>query len=766
MKITEVTLSGFQSFGPEPVTVNLDSPGITIISGHNGSGKSSVIDAIDWCLFGSTRGDLANSVVGKGGVAEVTTTFSVSGDEFKVTRIRRDNKSRRKGDPPNVELKVWKNGEKVRAGNVSETGTYISETTGMDERDFHALVSVPQSAMVLGTGFTAASPEGRRDVLMSLVPGLDEWESIEKKVSEEVSQSKEALRYAENRMQTKKQDVERLMSRLREVETQRDNYSMWNGTPVNQAVADARARMSEIDDAIRAPGEARASLKEELSTLSHERVSRNRTADSRRSLLENALSEVQSASNQIASSKEEISTLSDRWNSLGRQWQEANNELPSVIEEGKRVEGELSSCSEKVSELRSEISRIRGLGEAKTEQLSTLMDLNGSPSCPTCGAPVNREHVEQHAADIRSEIESLRSQLNSAQSAHYEEKKRYDNLSSERDRLLGRVTELRNTIASTQQQGQNAKKQADYARSAISNMEQRISQVEERVYPNGREEGSGSLWSTMSQELNSIPEAERESQREIEIRAAIEKIDSRSDLAQQRAEVKSQLEELESGLAEYNSAEGIVSEVEEQIRIAESEVAELEETYSELSVQHDDLVDAKQAASPKGIPDMLLTSTVQRLEDKFNDILAMTDHSSGGPMRVRISQERELASREGTKKVIDIITYGGNSGERDVKMLSGGERVRVTISALLAMVQLVNERRENNIETLIMDEPLGHLDTDNVSVIMALLHKAVESGVVSSITLVSHNTDVIESAARNLVVSRDDSDGFSSVEEI
>ena len=88
------------------------------------------------------------------------------------------------------------------------------------------------------------------------------------------------------------------------------------------------------------------------------------------------------------------------------------------------------------------------------------------------------------------------------------------------------------------------------------------------------------------------------------------------------------------------------------------------------------------------------------------------------------------------------------------------------MSALLAMVQVVNKRRSDKIETIIMDEPLGHLDSESVPVVMSLLHRAIEAKVVSSITLVSHNTNVIESAARNIVVAKDDTDGFSVVEEI
>lgn len=765
MKILDVTISGFQSFGDEPTTVSLDSPGITIISGHNGSGKSSIIDSIDWCLFGSTRGDLANSVVGKTGVAQVATRFTSAGEEFKVVRTRRDNKNRRKGDPPNVELKVWKSGSLVESGNVSSTQEYIEKATGMTSAEFHALVSIPQAEMILGTGFTAASPETRRDVLMSLVPGLDEWENVEKVVSEELSETKKAVRYAESHIESKRRDAEALMSRLREAEGTRDRFSMWNGVPVNQAIADARARMEENDEAIRQPGQIRAQLKEELSSLSHERLQRNRSTDARRAQLERASSTVQDCMNRITSGKEELSSLSDQWNSLGSAWKSASESLPGVIEQGRSVESELSGLEEALSQASAEVSRIMGLGTAKMEQLSSLESLDGVSVCPTCGSQVSREHVFQHASQIRGDISSLEEALGQARQRETAARTRKNELSTKRSELLESASSLKAQISDADRRGAAVKSQAQYVKNTIKSMQDTLAEVEGSLYPDGMGE-HGNLWSAISSELNSLPSPEQESQREIEIRAEIDRIDSRSDLAERRLQIKAEIEELEAGLAEYNKAQGVVSEIEQQIGSIDSEIEALQESFDSLSEEHNDLIDAKAAVGPKGIPDMLLTATVKELEDKFNEILALTDHSTGGPMRVSIRQERELASKEGTKKVIDIVTYGGNSGERDVKMLSGGERVRVTMSALLAMVQVVNKRRSDKIETIIMDEPLGHLDSESVPVVMSLLHRAIEAKVVSSITLVSHNTNVIESAARNIVVAKDDTDGFSVVEEI
>ena len=48
-------ISGFLSYR-DPVELDFDSFELACISGHNGAGKSSLLDSITWALFGEARG--------------------------------------------------------------------------------------------------------------------------------------------------------------------------------------------------------------------------------------------------------------------------------------------------------------------------------------------------------------------------------------------------------------------------------------------------------------------------------------------------------------------------------------------------------------------------------------------------------------------------------------------------------------------------------------------------------------------------------------
>jgi len=62
--------------------------GITVFVGHNGSGKSSVIDAITYALFGEHTRKANRNLVRRGGLGQalVRMRFTINSKEFQATR--------------------------------------------------------------------------------------------------------------------------------------------------------------------------------------------------------------------------------------------------------------------------------------------------------------------------------------------------------------------------------------------------------------------------------------------------------------------------------------------------------------------------------------------------------------------------------------------------------------------------------------------------------------------------------------------------------
>ena len=87
-------ISGFLSYR-DPVELDFSTFDLACISGHNGAGKSSLLDSITWSLFGEARGKSSDIINLHPAVkaAEVALTFEHEGNTYRVQRTLPRNKS-------------------------------------------------------------------------------------------------------------------------------------------------------------------------------------------------------------------------------------------------------------------------------------------------------------------------------------------------------------------------------------------------------------------------------------------------------------------------------------------------------------------------------------------------------------------------------------------------------------------------------------------------------------------------------------------------
>ena len=107
MRLTfrSVTWANFLSASPSGMTVKLDAAPVSLFIGHNGSGKSSVLDAIHFALFGTAFRPIPKTKLvswAHGEAALVTLEFDLNGVPFVV----------RRGIDPNL-FEVSKAGQKL-----------------------------------------------------------------------------------------------------------------------------------------------------------------------------------------------------------------------------------------------------------------------------------------------------------------------------------------------------------------------------------------------------------------------------------------------------------------------------------------------------------------------------------------------------------------------------------------------------------------------------------------------------------------------------
>ena len=114
-----VTWKNFLSTGNSANTVALNRSNTTLIIGKNGEGKSTILDALCFSLFGKpfrniNKGQLINSINGKNCSVEIE--FDVNGKEYKIIR----------GIKPNV-FEIWQDGELLNQDAASRDYQKILE---------------------------------------------------------------------------------------------------------------------------------------------------------------------------------------------------------------------------------------------------------------------------------------------------------------------------------------------------------------------------------------------------------------------------------------------------------------------------------------------------------------------------------------------------------------------------------------------------------------------------------------------------------------
>lgn len=150
----------FLSVGENEIEIDLNSIASTLIVGHNGSGKSLMLDALSFALFGKphrniTKPQLINSINGKGCKVEVE--FAIGASEYKIIRTMKPNT-----------FEIWCNGSMINQESHSRDYQKLLETNilKLNHKSFHQVV-------VLGSGnfipFMQLSTNQRREVIEELL---------------------------------------------------------------------------------------------------------------------------------------------------------------------------------------------------------------------------------------------------------------------------------------------------------------------------------------------------------------------------------------------------------------------------------------------------------------------------------------------------------------------------------------------------------------------------------------------------------------------
>ncbi len=257
MRFHSLTLTGVGPFRHRQ-QIDFDAvsaSGLFLIEGPTGAGKSTIIDAIVFALYGSLTGQtgvdhgrMRSLLCDPDEPTEVVLEFSVAGVRHTITRKPPYERAKTRGQGTTLErasqtLIVHDDGVTPAMREAKEIGAYIAERTGLDVHQFRRLVVLPQGEFA---ALLRAKPSDRYDSLASLID-----DGFLARVQEELKQNADAAAEARATALGEANDILGVLrERVREVDADLidvdDAVNVDDAVPIDaEAIQAIRATLAE-----------------------------------------------------------------------------------------------------------------------------------------------------------------------------------------------------------------------------------------------------------------------------------------------------------------------------------------------------------------------------------------------------------------------------------------------------------------------------------------------------------------------------------------
>lgn len=728
MNPLRLTARSYRTF-PE---LDLDLPeGCVAVLGENGAGKSSLVDAIDVCLFGPQSRSLADLH------AEDATDDLLLELEFEhageTYRVRRTYSARGRGKST-VDLErfvdsdpVEDNWEPLTRESVKQTQERLEEILGLSRETFTASAFLRQGD---GAAFTEAQPRDRKRILGDVL-GLDSYDRLRERAGSDKRAAERALAELEGREAQARATADTRPDVIRSLEAAKDAE-----VDAGDEVADREREHQELAERwqkARELQETRRAHEAELQTA--------RQARDQLDVLNTAANEAVAAQ-QVT--RDELDTLA-----TPGQLAEIEAELErlqATEDEWRRLVADrekIAAAAREATARRDVIEQRLHQAEARAEELrmkASMLDarpLDDGARCEHCGQLLDLEARDRALASYRAEADGF-----DRDAAAFRE-----------DLAAVTVPEVPSEIPVPTIDGihiEDAKLAASRTATQRSVDQQQRGRLEERLV-------------ALAKTIEGRPATDDLLEADREVLARERMLDTLGDpvdiaaITNAGVDAKRTLDVARFTLA---AAQNDRARCEERLAHVAAAEAQLLATASDRKQLDDELTlcDAlERAYSPDGIPALIVeNAAIPQIETDANRIL----RDLGTSYRVELRTQAELKSGDGVRDTLDVVV-ATDTGERPYETFSGGERTRLNLALRIALARLLAHRRGADSRLLVIDEP-EYLDEAGTAALVDVLRSLQDD--FDRCYLISHVPSLRDSFDDVLTVVKDP-DGRSRVEE-
>jgi DNA repair protein SbcC/Rad50 len=440
-----LAIQGFLSYR-DPVELDFSGLSLACISGHNGAGKSSLLDAITWSLFGQARKRDDSLINAQSNVAEVVLIFSYEGNVYRVQRTKARDKVTR------LEFNILQNNKEWTGsqGSIRPVWKSLTEGTLRDTEarltsilrlDYETFVNASFFLQGKADQFTQQRPGDRKRILSSIL-GLEIWEAYRQRTTdrrkviegeltaldgrlEEINLelSEESSRI--ERLAQLESDLETLAEARRSQDTALQNIKKISATleeqrklvssQARQVEAACRrlelevqkeqvrlqerdeclallSRSEEVEAAYQSWQKAREDLEnwEEVAAQFREHEKRRleplTKINEERVRIESEIRKLEEEKGKVEAIQKEQPGLRERLHGL----EQARQEIQEKLEERSVLEAQLNQARQNQADARAENPRLKEQMEELRERIDRLSVVEDA-QCPLCGQPMSEE---------------------------------------------------------------------------------------------------------------------------------------------------------------------------------------------------------------------------------------------------------------------------------------------------------------------------------------------------------------------------------------
>jgi DNA repair exonuclease SbcCD ATPase subunit len=371
----KIRWKNFLSTGNQFTEINFERSQTTLIIGSNGAGKSTVLDALTFSLYGKpfrkiNKPQLPNSVNEKDCRVEVE--FSVNGVEWKVVR----------GIKPNL-FEIYRNDKPLDqdAAALDQQKWLEKNVLKMNYKSFTQIVILGSSTFV---PFMQLSAQNRRDVIEDLLD-IKIFSSMGIVIKEKIRNLKEDLKVLELKKETLNDKVQMQQDFIEELENRgkenikekedkiqgllnEENDLINANEGINWEVQSVEQRLEVLTGAtekLRKLGNLKGKISNKVSTITKEHkfftentVCPTCNQDIEETFRINRITDAQNKAKELQSGYKELEDAINKEEERERQFTALSKEITNLNNDISKNNARIAGCQRQVRDLESEIQRI------------------------------------------------------------------------------------------------------------------------------------------------------------------------------------------------------------------------------------------------------------------------------------------------------------------------------------------------------------------------------------------------------------------------